>query len=288
MTNRIQISQETATLLIADGKEDWIKPRETKVVAKGKGELQTYWLFPKGQSSNNDDERQSPTLSSKKSSFKGYTNVNVEGDGNQAQRSQKFGDVVVPPKIDRMIRWNVELLQGLLKKVIAARRAKEDHVKDAHGVSRLEETIGYEAPLLDEVDEFIALPEFDKNAASIIEDSDSIELDPEVTSQIRKFITVIATMYHENNFHNFEHASHVTMSVSKLLSRIVETNIGPGDKSNDQVHVLSSMHERTYGIVSRQIRSASFYQLLQVLESAHILLLFMFTYRRPIHWLSLQ
>ena len=283
MTNRIQISQETATLLIADGKEEWIKPRETKVVAKGKGELQTYWLFPKGQSSNIEDETQSPTLSAKKS-IRGITNGNAEVAGNQPQKSQKLGDVVVPPKIDRMIRWNVELLQSLLKKVIAARRAKEDHVKDAHGVSRLEETVGFEAPLLDEVDEFIALPEFDKNAASIVEDPDSIQLDPEVTSQIRKFITVIATMYHDNNFHNFEHASHVTMSVSKLLSRIVDPNVGPSDKSNDQVQVLSSMHDRTYGIVSRQIRPHCFYQQ-QLFSSrnAHILLFFLLTCRRPIH-----
>jgi class 3 adenylate cyclase len=39
--NRIQISEETANLLIAGGKESWVTPRDTKINAKGKGEMQT-------------------------------------------------------------------------------------------------------------------------------------------------------------------------------------------------------------------------------------------------------
>jgi class 3 adenylate cyclase len=52
--------------------------------------------------------------------------------------------------------------------------------------------------------------------------SDSIE--PEVVSQLKSYVTGIATMYQVNPFHNFEHASHVTMSVTKLLSRVVKTD----------------------------------------------------------------
>lgn len=37
---RIQISQDTADLLIAAGKSDWISKRENKINAKGKGEMQ--------------------------------------------------------------------------------------------------------------------------------------------------------------------------------------------------------------------------------------------------------
>ena len=37
--DRIQISQETADLLVAAGKEDWFAPREDKVMAKGKGKF---------------------------------------------------------------------------------------------------------------------------------------------------------------------------------------------------------------------------------------------------------
>jgi hypothetical protein len=45
--NRIQVSQSTADLLIADGKRHWLTPRKDLVNAKGKGMLQTYWCEPK-------------------------------------------------------------------------------------------------------------------------------------------------------------------------------------------------------------------------------------------------
>jgi class 3 adenylate cyclase len=44
LRDRIQVSQETADLLIVGGKPHWVSPREDKIKAKGKGELQTYWL----------------------------------------------------------------------------------------------------------------------------------------------------------------------------------------------------------------------------------------------------
>jgi hypothetical protein len=37
MKNRIQLSQDTADLLIEAGKENWIHRREDKIIAKGKG-----------------------------------------------------------------------------------------------------------------------------------------------------------------------------------------------------------------------------------------------------------
>jgi class 3 adenylate cyclase len=44
---RIHISQQTADELISKGKSNWITSRQDKVVAKGKGELQTYWAEPR-------------------------------------------------------------------------------------------------------------------------------------------------------------------------------------------------------------------------------------------------
>ena len=46
---RIHCSQETAEALTEMGKETWVTPREDKVYAKGKGELQTYWVLPRGK-----------------------------------------------------------------------------------------------------------------------------------------------------------------------------------------------------------------------------------------------
>jgi hypothetical protein len=51
LPNMIHISKETANLLIAAGKTDWVKQREGLTSAKGKGMLQTYWLtIPSGRS----------------------------------------------------------------------------------------------------------------------------------------------------------------------------------------------------------------------------------------------
>jgi hypothetical protein len=47
--NRIQVSQSTADLLIADGKRHWLTPRKDLVNAKGKGLMQTYWCEPKSR-----------------------------------------------------------------------------------------------------------------------------------------------------------------------------------------------------------------------------------------------
>ena len=42
--NQIHVSQETADLLMKAGKESWLQKREDKIIAKGKGQMETYWL----------------------------------------------------------------------------------------------------------------------------------------------------------------------------------------------------------------------------------------------------
>lgn len=41
---RIHVSEDTANELRARGKSHWLTPREEKIVAKGKGEMQTYFV----------------------------------------------------------------------------------------------------------------------------------------------------------------------------------------------------------------------------------------------------
>jgi class 3 adenylate cyclase len=47
MKGRLHVSQTTADELTKAGKSHWLIPREDLVVAKGKGEMQTYWLTKK-------------------------------------------------------------------------------------------------------------------------------------------------------------------------------------------------------------------------------------------------
>jgi len=52
--------------------------------------------------------------------------------------------------------------------------------------------------------------------------------------------------YFQNDFHCFEHASHVLMSVVKLLSRIVAPKLEPGKFDDENMQ----RHDHTYGITS--------------------------------------
>ena len=58
---------------------------------------------------------------------------------------------------------------------------------------------------------------------------------------------LILTDRESNPFHNFEHASHVTMSVVKLMSRIV--NPFSGKDATDKT-LSQKLHDHTYGITS--------------------------------------
>lgn len=49
---RIHCSQETADELYAKGKNAWVVPREDKIIAKGKGEMQTYYIVPRRTASS--------------------------------------------------------------------------------------------------------------------------------------------------------------------------------------------------------------------------------------------
>ena len=56
---------------------------------------------------------------------------------------------------------------------------------------------------LDEVVEIVNLPNF--NATAHV-GKEPVDLSPRIYSQLREYITQIASMYQENPFHNFEHA----------------------------------------------------------------------------------
>lgn len=92
------------------------------------------------------------------------------------------------------------------------------------------------------------LPDFNARSATTV-DFESLELPVAVNTQLNDYVRNIAALYRDNPFHNFEHASHVTMSVVKLLSRIVApTDIHVEIAPNKQVAAL--LHDHTYGITS--------------------------------------
>eukprot|EP00339_Tiarina_fusa_P009010 CAMPEP_0117058878 /NCGR_PEP_ID=MMETSP0472-20121206/40893_1 /TAXON_ID=693140 ORGANISM="Tiarina fusus, Strain LIS" /NCGR_SAMPLE_ID=MMETSP0472 /ASSEMBLY_ACC=CAM_ASM_000603 /LENGTH=805 /DNA_ID=CAMNT_0004776357 /DNA_START=1 /DNA_END=2418 /DNA_ORIENTATION=+ len=63
---KIQVSQTTADALILEGKESWLIPRKEKVVAKGKGEMQTYFLHVKDKSQSASNSSATMSLNGSK------------------------------------------------------------------------------------------------------------------------------------------------------------------------------------------------------------------------------
>jgi class 3 adenylate cyclase len=246
--DKIHISQETADLLIGAGKGHWVTPRAEKVIAKGKGELQTYWLNLRGDSSKSQqsagssvsDIREVETVSMNDTLKDGIINATA------APLSKLSAG-----KHQRLVEWNTDILLRLLREINARREASTDEKRESMPeTSRLRSLeqgdIHKRETVLDEVEEIVNLPKFDAKAASSQQNPELLDLGKEVFNQLRDYVATIAAMYRDNPFHNFEHASHVTMSTVKLMSRIV----APDLKTDADADAEKNLHDHTYGITS--------------------------------------
>jgi hypothetical protein len=163
----------------------------------------------------------------------------------QQQQQQQQPDVLIDmvdfqdgkldydKKIERLQDWNVAVFSRLLQLIVARRLSGSEPNGDEEGgifPNDKEQTLDvmafecFEGTVLDEVKDIIMLPKFDSSVFANPIVSNSFSLDPIVVSELHEFVSVLADMYRNNPFHNFEHASHVLMSVCKLLSRIVNPN----------------------------------------------------------------
>jgi class 3 adenylate cyclase len=266
--DRIHVSEETAMLLVAAGKKHWIKPREDVIVAKGKGNLHTYWLLDRDEVQQNEsnlspkttqvvqdleteDIEESSDETNNRFIDSGRRSAGVWGLATLDE--SQYSEAMDPNKLSRLVDWNVDVLLGRLKAILASRQegkltAKLSFSRDAGS------GLQYSTPR-DEVAEIIMLPDFDPAMAIRKKDPATVEVDPKVVAQLRKYVSAIATMYRSNPFHNFEHASHVSMSSSKLLQRIIapdDVDYRREDVSEKQRRraVASDLHDITFGIAS--------------------------------------
>ena len=196
--DRIQVSYETVQCLNAAGKEEWTEPREDKVVAKGKGVLQTYWL--KLGRSGSDTQSNLPVDRSARPL------LTKSGSNWSSSDALDAFDVdvrdIFDPKTTRLIDWNVDVLCRLLKQVVASRlgTSKREDLSPPNEERYMLRNV----QVIDEIKEIITLPEFDVKAALLQEECDDIELPTEVIEQLHDFVCNIAAIYRGNPFHNFE------------------------------------------------------------------------------------
>jgi len=255
MVGRILMSQESVAFLPIDVRDKWVSARESVKGMKGSQEAETYWLLSSALAMSDESKHQ------------------VSSHNNLAA-SKSHDD----EKIERLVEWNVQILKRVLNQMATKRRAARTSAK-AMDETAIDKKLRDGKSVVDEVMEVIQLPKFQnkrsENRRSRKDVHVPVEVSDEVVSQLRDFITAIAKTYKTNPFHNFEHArygkhklaavlrrikisfssfppcfaclcslrSHVTMSVSKLLSRILAPKI---DNRKDH----KCLHDHTYGITS--------------------------------------
>jgi hypothetical protein len=224
--NKIQVSTTTAELLIEAGKGSWIKPRDELVEAKGKGKLQTYWVEPK------------------------MMGAGAETLGTDMQSSHNFSATSMDERTQRLVEWNTDILTRLVKRIIAKRSAAKSRREKKATPGDIPQS--KKMTVLDEVKEIIELPDLDTVAHAKQEDPESIELDENVSTQLDEYVVAISALYKDNPFHNFDHASHVGMSVAKLFSRIVKSEevFAARNLANDEKSPGLSLNGDTFGITS--------------------------------------
>ncbi|KAL3938864.1 MAG: hypothetical protein SGBAC_006303 [Bacillariaceae sp.] len=235
--NKVHLSSETAQLLINAGKKSWVRKREDVVTAKGKGEIHTYWLHsPQDAIAQASKHKLENAL---RPSVKASNSSNLDNMALEALEQS------LPPKVLRLVRWNVEILKKLIQQVIAQRQGETASKRKGLTLDKREKELSKHKQCLEEVTEIIALPSYDHKA---YRDARKVEIPPEVVKELQHFVCIIASLHRDNRFHNFEHASHVTMSVSKLLNRIVAPDEVINRKSGNDLSL--SLHDHTYGITS--------------------------------------
>jgi class 3 adenylate cyclase len=242
--NRIHASEQTVALLSKSGKSSWITPREDVIHIKGKGILQTYWLDLCSSASIGSAESYDPwdCQDTKSSSFEDFF----------ATKNTRAGMV---DRNQRLIEWNVKVLHELLTRVVEHRTALQASGSQPADITPLSavEPILCKRLIIDEMTEVIALPKFDP---AVDRESAQVVLPPAVKDQLRDYVSQIACSYRQVPFHNFDHASHVMMSATKLMKRImapegVDFNMEDiTDDTQFRIAKARKIHQITYGMSS--------------------------------------
>eukprot|EP00980_Cylindrotheca_fusiformis_P009109 scaffold1975_cov90-Cylindrotheca_fusiformis.AAC.1 len=254
--NRIQVSQVTADLLTEAGLNRWIIPRSTKTFVKGKGEMQTYWLTKSSKSKTSklrDQSTESGTQGTELGTLGEASEGEESSDKTESTEDEDFLGVEGMNKTQRLVEWNVEILTSLLEQILGCRGEGVDQIQTLSNDAERKNGTGGGKTVLDEFTPIIHLKRFDAEEIKRRGRPKSMNIGDEAKSQLRNYISSISGMYPDNAFHNFEHASHVTASVKKLLARIVNTHEGNGlgvhipfDSGEDTVDLAG----HSYGITS--------------------------------------
>jgi hypothetical protein len=185
-TDCIQISQVTADLLIAAGKQAWIKPRTDMVNAKGKGLMQTYILHMNKN-----------TAISSSGGSSNHDSTNPEDNFDQLTAVQDFKALYsISSKNARLVEWIAELLMTFIKEIAVRRGRTKSWKRSSIDEAKLKTEIG--SSVLGEVKEIVTLPSITNSDGDNDAFNTQVDVDPVVGEQLRHYLSQISLMYPEN------------------------------------------------------------------------------------------
>ena len=240
---QIQVSSDTAELLVDAGKGHWVVPRDELVTAKGKGEMQTYWVDLKAKG------RLHSTISEVSDAHPSTA------DMTDMTSSRSIEQLLSPQDLEqektmRLVEWNVELLCGFLENIIDHRtaaatvagglissvrpRMRRQDSQKKNGLLMDDElsVIRMSTSILDEAVEAVEIPRFDARLVRQLcqqqehgQGTTESPLNAEVRSQLYEYVSRISSMYRDVPFHNFEVRTGLLDPWMSRLFLFVSTNI---------------------------------------------------------------
>lgn len=168
-------------------------------------------------------------------------------DDSEAQ-SEALSEVIDVPDsmLDQtkqlLIRFNIEVLTKVLRRVQAARSKVYLHGPKQQ-VHHYDTNIGN--ALIEAQHSIVwsgALPTVKEIDANVP------DLPSSVKKQLESFVTAMASMYRENEYHNFAHASHSVMAISKFWNQLNR----PSQKTRRRLkgHVTETIDEKVVALLS--------------------------------------
>eukprot|EP00934_Nitzschia_sp_Nitz4_P008326 Nitzschia sp. Nitz4//scaffold37_size175936//127359//131135//NITZ4_002059-RA/size175936-augustus-gene-0.20-mRNA-1//-1//CDS//3329549827//8316//frame0 len=251
--DKIQCSAATAHLLRVGNKGGWLVEREDFVIAKGLGQLRTYWVVGRNQNtpgSNglresehtvfDDDGLDRPSEHrpprSQRGISRGFRGDFESNEGSRcknhslnrsthSEMSDCWSSEDERPKSSKRTpirnentrqKRLIEWNVDILRKLLVEVNSHRTHVGDIG--TEITDTQDWHTTFTETVAvESIQFLRCDKTNPRVCSETD---LPPVVESQLRDFVSTVAKMYRSNEFHSFDHASQVAMSTNKLLNRM--------------------------------------------------------------------
>lgn len=244
--NKILVSVDTAELLTLAGKSAWMSRRKGLIKLKGKGTISTYWIRTKHFGLTNSDVESLANSTDNKGI---EWSLEEEDTWDEPQPFQNYES-----KFESMVDRNVMILLPYLKKIISKRVVTQKYSDNIFQENEMEMPVRDQ--ILEESRELVRMPPFEPKLASHKIGADLAFVSEEVKSELRLLVSSIASSYKSNAFHNFEHATHVALTMDKMLQKATSPNetdktyLGFNGKQMTAEDIALELDARSFGIAS--------------------------------------